>query len=127
VFADARVMGIKVAADTGFSARVAKSVLHRLGWDKPGVLDAWISADQVRMGRPAPYMIYRLMEQLEVTDVSRVIKVGDTAVDIQMGKAARCGLTVAVLSGSHTAEQLRSHQPDAIIADVSHILGLAAR
>jgi phosphonatase-like hydrolase len=121
VFASLRSMGVKVAADTGFSRKVATSVLRRLGWDSPGILDAWITADQVKSGRPAPYMIFHLMEQLGVTDVSRVVKVGDTPVDIGEGKAARCGLTVGVLSGSHSANQLSKHQPDALIPDIGSL------
>jgi phosphonatase-like hydrolase len=124
LFALLREKGVKVAADTGFSKKVATSVLRRLGWEAPGILDAWITADQVKRGRPAPYMIFRLMEELGVTDVGRVVKVGDTPVDIGEGKAAGCGLTVGVLSGSHSADELSKHQPDAIIPDVGSLLEL---
>ncbi len=87
-----------------------------------GLLDAWTSCDQVKKGRPAPYMIYQLMERLDVTDVARVIKVGDTPDDIKMGHAARCGLTVGVLNGSHAAEELAAHHPDAMIADIRELV-----
>ncbi|MEZ6077326.1 MAG: HAD hydrolase-like protein [Pirellulaceae bacterium] len=47
-------------------------------------------ADDVRQGRPAPWMIYRLMEQLGVYPPACVVKVGDTVADIHAGLAAGC-------------------------------------
>ena len=52
-----------------------------------------------RKGRPNPYMIFRNMQFLGLTDVRRVMKVGDTVSDIREGKNA--GLfTVGVIEGS---------------------------
>jgi phosphonatase-like hydrolase len=124
VFADLKSMGVKIGVDTGFSVRVTTALIDRMGWQKSGLLDGWISCDQVKIGRPAPYMIYHLMERLGVTDVARVIKIGDTPNDIKMGKSARCGLTIGVLNGSHTAEELNPHHPDQLIADISGLVPL---
>lgn len=122
VFRELRALDIKVGIDTGFSDRVTKALIDRMGWEKAGLLDAWTSSDQVRMGRPAPYMIYHLMERLGVTDVARVIKIGDTPSDIRMGKAARCGLTLGVLNGSHKRHELEVHGPDALVPDIRALL-----
>ncbi|MCI5639580.1 MAG: phosphonoacetaldehyde hydrolase [Lachnospiraceae bacterium] len=51
------------------------------------------------VGRPAPYMIFRNMQELGVTDVRQVIKVGDTVSDMKEGKNAGV-FTVGVLEGS---------------------------
>lgn len=62
--------------------------------------DCWVTADATRgKGRPYPYMIFQNMQQLELSDVHRVIKVGDTAEDIREGRAAGVW-TVGVLDGS---------------------------
>lgn len=126
VFADLKAMGVKIGVDTGFSVRVTTALIARMGWEKAGLLDGWISCDQVKIGRPAPYMIYHLMERLGVTDVARVIKIGDTPNDIKMGKAARCGLTLGVLNGSHTADELQAHSPDALLPDISSLPATAS-
>jgi phosphonatase-like hydrolase len=124
VFAQLKALGVKIGVDTGFSAKVTAALIDRMGWQKAGLLDAWTSCDQVKKGRPAPYMIYHLMETLDVTDVGRVIKVGDTPNDIKMGKAARCGLTLGVLNGSHTADELSAHHPDQLIPNIASLAAL---
>jgi phosphonatase-like hydrolase len=124
VFSQLKSIGVKIGVDTGFSVKVTSALIDRMGWQRAGLLDAWTSCDQVKKGRPAPYMIYRLMETLDVPDVSRVIKIGDTPNDIKMGRAARCGLTVGVLNGSHTAEELRVHHPDLLIPDITSLASL---
>jgi phosphonatase-like hydrolase len=121
VFAQLKALGVKIGVDTGFSVKVTAALIDRMGWEKAGLLDAWTSCDQVKKGRPAPYMIYQLMERLDVTDVARVIKIGDTPNDIKMGKFARCGLTIGVLNGSHTADELNAHHPDLLIPDISKL------
>ena len=51
--------------------------------------DAWFSPDAVEgMGRPYPYMIYKNMQQFQITSVEEVVKVGDTVSDIREGKQA---------------------------------------
>ena len=52
------------------------------------------------MGRPAPFMIFRNMIDLNVQDTDRVIKVGDTMEDIREGlNAKRWGLPILCMSG----------------------------
>lgn len=50
-------------------------------------------------GRPYPYMMFRNMEALGVTDTRRVAKVGDTVSDIREGKNAGC-ISIGVIEGS---------------------------
>jgi len=104
-FAWLRRRGIGVALTTGFYRKVTDIILRAVGWDQ-GVIDASVCSDEVPRGRPAPYMIFRSMEATGVMDVRRVIKVGDTALDLQAGLNAGVGGVVGVLSGSQTAEQL---------------------
>jgi len=50
-------------------------------------------------GRPAPFMIFYAMEQLDVQSVHEVIKIGDTPADMLEGRNAGCLGVVGVLSG----------------------------
>jgi len=70
-FAFLRTRGIKIATDTGFDSTIGGLIMERLNW--PGrLIDLAIYSSDVSRGRPAPYMIYRAMEQLGVLDVRQV-------------------------------------------------------
>ena len=130
VFAELRGLGVKVALDTGFGGQITDTVLARLGWSVPRVLDATVTADDVAAGRPAPDMVFRAMQLTGVEDVRRVVKVGDTPSDLQEGTRAGCGMVVGVTSGSHTADELRPHPHTLLIdsvRDLPAVLAPAAR
>ena len=92
-------MGIKIGSTTGYTDEMMEIVAAAAATKgyKP---DCWFSPDSVdRKGRPNPYIIFRNMQFLGLTDVRRVMKVGDTVSDIREGKNA--GLfTVGVIEGS---------------------------
>jgi phosphonoacetaldehyde hydrolase len=50
--------------------------------------DHCVCAEEVSAGRPAPWMIFRIMEALGVYPPSAVMKVGDTVPDVGEGLAA---------------------------------------
>jgi len=118
--------GIRVVLDTGFSRPIADAVLRRLGWDRGDRIDGSVTVDDVPLGRPAPFMIFRAMELTGVADVRAVIKVGDTPVDLLEGDNAQCGMIVGVTEGSHTAEQLRAYPHTALIRTISDLPDLIA-
>jgi phosphonatase-like hydrolase len=127
VFRALRAAGIKVALDTGFDREITDVILGRLGWKRAELIDATVTSDEVARGRPHPDMIRHLMAQLDVTDPSRVAKVGDTPSDIEEGKNAGCGMVVGVTRGTHTREQLEPSAPTHLIetvADIPRLLGL---
>lgn len=110
-----RAAGVKVALDTGYPARIQQGLVKKLGFDQ--LVDGYISAYDVKEGRPYPYMIHRLMEQLGIENVRRVAKVGDSVRDIEEGHNAGCGLVIGVTSGADSAEDLLAAGAD-VIADV---------
>ena len=62
--------------------------------------DVWFSPDSVELkGRPYPYMVFKNMQELEVTSEANVVKVGDTISDIKEGKNAGV-LSIGVIEGS---------------------------
>ncbi|TCV96031.1 phosphonatase-like hydrolase [Luteibacter rhizovicinus] len=126
VFAQLRGAGIRVAVNTAFSRDIAETLIGRFGWRTRGLIDDATSADQVAEGRPAPDMIRQLMLRNGVTDPRRVVKVGDTEVDIREGRRAGCGLVIAVTTGAYGREQLEPYQPDALLDSLAELPPLLA-
>ncbi|MBQ15948.1 MAG: phosphonoacetaldehyde hydrolase [Planctomycetaceae bacterium] len=79
-----RSRGILVGASTGYPRIVADPIIAATksqGYHP----DANVCADEVPGGRPAPWMIFRNMEQLGVFPPPAVLKIGDTRPDILAG------------------------------------------
>jgi phosphonatase-like hydrolase len=123
-FAALRRGGILVALNTGFSRAISATVLTRLGWHAPTVIDADVASDEVPRGRPHPDMIRLLMARLNIKDPLRVAKVGDTKADLEEGTNAGCGLVIGVTSGAFTREQLQAHPHTHILSSVAEVPGL---
>jgi phosphoglycolate phosphatase len=121
-----RGRGVRVALGTGFDRDITAMLLAALGW-AAGVVDAVVCGDDVPLGRPAPFLIYRAMEQTDVVDVRRVAAVGDTALDLQAGANAQVGWNVGVLSGAHARERLAAEPHTHIVASVADLPGLFER
>ena len=101
-----RSRGVKVALNTGFDRDTTNLLLDALHW-REGVVDAVVCGDEVLLGRPAPYMIFRCMEATGVVDVRRVANAGDTVLDLQAGHNAGVALNIGVLSGAHGRDQMQ--------------------
>lgn len=94
-----RQMKIKIGSTTGYTDEMMKIVSKRareFGYEP----DCWVTPDSTNnMGRPYPYMIFKNMEALKVSSVQKVIKIGDTVMDIKEAKNA--GITaIGVIDGS---------------------------
>lgn len=116
--------GIKVALNTGFTRAITDTILERLDWVTGKNIDAVICSDEVPRGRPYPFMIQKIMEKLQVKDAARVVKVGDTEIDVEEGRNAGCGLVLGVTTGAYTRQQLMPFHPDAIIDSLSELPAL---
>ena len=93
--------GIKVATDTGFHHEITEAIMDGLGWVRDGLVDVSVDVEHVpgQIGRPAPFMIYYAMTQLDVQNIHEVIKIGDTPADMLEGRNAGCRGVIGVLSG----------------------------
>jgi phosphonatase-like hydrolase len=123
-FRKLRAAGIRVGLDTGFTRDIVDVVLERLGWKDGQLVDVTVTSDEVQRGRPHPDLLLRAMHLLNLTDPSRVAKVGDTPSDLEEGTNAGCGLVVGVTGGSHTAEQLRPYPHTHLIGTVAELPAL---
>jgi phosphonatase-like hydrolase len=119
-----REHGIRVALNTGFDRSVAHAVLEAVGWTD--VADALVCGDEVPRGRPAPYLIFRAMEQAGVTSVHAVANVGDTAVDLQAGFNAGVKMNVGVCSGAHPRARLAVEPHTHLVGSVADVAALVA-
>lgn len=79
-----RSLGIKIGATTDYSRKVAE-VCYAAGREQGFVPDFTVCANDAPAGRPAPWMIYRVMEALNVYPPTTVVKIGDTRIDIEDG------------------------------------------
>ncbi|MEE2938190.1 MAG: phosphonatase-like hydrolase [Planctomycetota bacterium] len=124
VFSALRQQGVKVALNTGYDRPTAECLIKKLGWMEGSDYDVLITASDVEHGRPAPDMIFLAMKKTNVTDASRVAKVGDSEVDIEEGKNSGCGVTVGITTGAQTREQLAHANPTAIIDSLEELLDM---
>jgi len=127
-----RERGIKIALTTGFYRKVADVILDKLGWldgldehyigTAESLIQFSITSDQVEKGRPAPDMIFAAMQALDVQDVKKVIKVGDTPSDLEAGKNAGVLWSLAVTNGTHTEAQLADYPNDGLLAKLYDLI-----
>lgn len=123
VFDWLRRRGVRIALNTGFDRTITGLLLDALGW-REGVVDAVVCGDEVRQGRPAPYLIFRAIEATGAASVHRVMNVGDTELDLRAGWNAGVGWNVGVLSGAHPRERLEGAPHTHLLPSVASLLEL---
>jgi phosphonoacetaldehyde hydrolase len=82
-----RKKGIAIGATTGYFRAAAERVYQAAAAQgyRP---DHCVCAEEVPAGRPAPWMIFHIMEALNIFPSAAVVKVGDTVPDIGEGLSA---------------------------------------
>ncbi|WP_336964626.1 HAD-IA family hydrolase [Chryseobacterium contaminans] len=109
----------KVILNTGYTSEIAQQLLDKLQWKENVHFDALITADDVSESRPSPEMIHLAMKKFNIQEPEKVLKAGDSVIDIEEGKNAGCGLTIAVLSGAQNRSELEKAEPDYIFNTIS--------
>jgi phosphonoacetaldehyde hydrolase len=82
-----RSKGVAIGATTGYFRAVAERV-YRAAAAQGYRPDHCVCAEEVPAGRPAPWMVFRIMEALGVFPPAAVVKLGDTVPDIGEGLSA---------------------------------------
>ncbi len=113
---------IKIALNTGYNSRIANLLLAKLDWELGREYDYLVTASDVENSRPHPEMIEKAREQFQITKPSQVLKAGDSAIDILEGKNAYCGITIGVLSGAQTSQQLVKTKPTLILDNLGDLI-----
>ena len=94
-----REKGIKIGSTTGYT-RAMMDVVEPSARSKGYYADNCVTPDNLPKGRPAPFMIFRNMIDLNVQDTDCVVKIGDTMEDIREGLNAKAWTTGAVVGSS---------------------------
>lgn len=108
-----RRLGVRIGATTGYFREAAERV-YASARTQGFVPDHCICAEDVPAGRPAPWMIFRTMEALDVYPPAAVLKVGDTVPDIDEGLHAGVWSVGVIESSSEvgcTEEELAALSP----------------
>ncbi|MEM6801531.1 MAG: phosphonatase-like hydrolase [Bacteroidota bacterium] len=124
VFLSLRQKGIQIALNTGYDRNTAEKLMRKLGWMIPETVDMLITASDVEHGRPMPDMIWKAMEMAGVTGAEQVAKIGDSAIDIEEGHKAGCGMVLGITTGAQKKEQLAKAKPHQILDAAVEILSL---
>ncbi len=115
--------GIKVATDTGFHREITEGIMDGLGWIKDGLVDCSVDVEHAPgdRGRPAPFMLFYAMGQLDIQSVHEVIKIGDTPADMLEGTNAGCRGVVGVLSGPRPVTAWGQYRHTHVISSVKDL------
>jgi phosphonoacetaldehyde hydrolase len=109
VAAELRQRGIKIGTTSDYARAVAETVYDSAqlqGFEA----DANVAADDTPAGRPAPWMMFRLMSELNVYPPACVVKVGDTMPDVEEGLSAGCWSIGCTATGSEVGVSLAEWQ-----------------
>jgi phosphonatase-like hydrolase len=110
---------IKIALGSGLPMDFIQDLIDASQWQ--GVNFDYIgSSENFGIGRPDPIMILDAMDKLLVLDKKKVLKVGDTIVDVQEGKNAGV-YTAAVLTGTQRRAELEKQMPDFILKSIMQV------
>jgi len=82
--------GYKIGVSSGFDSIVTEKLLSDLFFKR--YVDSWVAVDNVKYGKPYPYMIYTLMEECKITSSENVIKIVTSDIDVNVAINANCGL-----------------------------------
>jgi phosphonatase-like hydrolase len=124
VLLELRTRNILVVLNTGYDKNTANFILNKIQWRQFYHFDLLVTATDVANSRPAPDMITYAMNLFSIHDSKKVIKVGDSKIDIEEGKNANCLYTIGVTTGAQTRQQLLEANPDYIMDDLNDLITL---
>ena len=118
VLEELRGSGILLSLATADRSSIAADILKFLKiYD---LFDDIVGADMVENDKPDPEMIHKTVNALNV-DIKKTVLVGDSIIDMEMGKRAKMGLVVGVLEGGVALKKDLAQDADVIISSVRDI------
>ncbi len=108
---------IKIAFNTGYSRHIAEKILQRTNLLVGEDIDILMTASDVDNYRPEPDMILKICNQLNIP-ASQAIKVGDSKIDIEEGRAAEVKYCIGITTGAQSRGMLEEAAPDFILDDM---------
>ena len=122
LFAHLQQRGVKVGLNTGYNRETAEHLLRRLNYLGHPDIDVLATASDVQNGRPQPDMIHHIMNAVGINDPKEVVKIGDSKIDIEEGRAAGCIFNIGITTGAQTAQQLNEVAPDAVLNHLDELI-----
>jgi len=113
-----RQAGKHIAIATQKNEPITQAILE--GFKITPYFEVVIGPASVTHRKPHPESLLRILEQIG-TAAEHTVMVGDTAFDIQAGKAAGT-LTCGVIYGYGTEDEVRSSQPDVVLSQLIQML-----
>lgn len=113
--------GIRIGGTTGYF-RAAADLVVKAAKKQGYSPDVSLCPEDVSVGRPAPWMVYKIMETVGVYPPTRVVKIGDTVPDIQEGRNAGVWTVGVARTSSEvglTLAELKAAPADKIAAAVT--------
>ena len=141
--ANLRALGIRIGSGTGYSRSMMADILKRAAEQgySPEIV---VCAGETPSGRPAPFMTWKALIELNAWPARACIKVDDAPVGIEEGREAGCWTIGVSASGNevgldlesyaalgpedrrerlmHAERELRTAGADFVIEDVSHLM-----
>jgi phosphonoacetaldehyde hydrolase len=97
-----KAMGISIGSTTGYTSDMMK-IVAKVASEQGYEPDFIATPDLTKgIGRPAPYMIFHILEHFGTPSVQNVVKIGDTISDIEEGKNAGV-FSIGLIEGSSLA------------------------
>lgn len=121
VVEELRRAGKRLANTTGYGRESAEALNAELEETHGLVLDYDTHSDSVRAGRPAPWMIQEVMNELDVFPPAAVLKVGDTTSDVREAVNAGVWSVGIYETGNDDFEELRDAGADYLIPSVRQL------
>jgi phosphonatase-like hydrolase len=119
-----RSQNIKVVLNTGYDKTTANFILNKIQWRQFYHYDLLVTASDVKNSRPAPDMIQLAMNLFSMEDAGKIVKIGDSKIDIEEGKNAKCLYSIGVTTGAQTKLQLQEAAPDFIIDNLNELFSI---
>lgn len=118
-----RKSGYKIGSTTGYTSAMMDVVIPNAA-AKGYSPDCCVTSNNLPSGRPAPYMVFQNMIEMEINDPKKLIKVGDTVADILEG--VNSGVwTIGVVLGSSdlglTQEQVEKMPKEELLKKMSQV------
>lgn len=124
VLLELRNKNVLVVLNTGYDKNTANFILEKINWRQFYHFDLLVTATDVKNSRPSPDMITYAMNLFSIDDAKRIVKVGDSKIDIEEGKNANCLYSIGVTTGAQTKSQLLEARPDYIIDNLEDLFGI---
>ncbi len=118
LFGALRAHELKIAVATSDDRAPTEATLTALGI--ASFVDALVCADDGLPIKPAPDMILAICRALAISP-AKTVMIGDNADDLRMGRAAKVGLAIGVLSGVSSASVLTPYA-DFLLPSVAKLI-----